>query len=535
MVDLYRGYSEGLLADEEPTRFADMYGTAATGLLFAPSAGISDIMGLAPDPARQGEYLPSFGANIREGNYLDAGLQALGGAGDVMMAGGALFPPAAGAGALMKLPRAASVASRAVDVPDYPLMVQHNIHEIPLSASERLGGLPVPSLAISSPENPLMTFGDISLLGDPSMANPSAKNPVYSSDAYTARRPRAEVDVNKKAESFVKDSILSPLGEFVDYEDAEYAAKAIFEGSEDYASIPLRAKYMQDRGILPDLENIYGVNDFRDVVRSNFVESEDYYDWLAEQRNKMIDAGGEVSERLFLGYTPSGTPKYKPATLENMVKEMSKQGAGAEGFVGTMAATRAKVAEKFRTPADVRAARRRVVSPSRFEIDKEELQEIYDPFEAKIRNVVREKTGMESYEANRSAEELVEDLILGDFGKYEYHNQYKDIIDDDVFSEAEKIRNEMRTMNTEYFEAKPERAVSLSEFKGAIIPSNATKETVRILEDAGIEKIYKYSNQDERKSLYKKFPELMFSVGGLGLLGATATGGRSDQQGEGIL
>ena len=109
MADLYRGYSEGLLVDEEPTRFDDMYGTAATGLLFAPSAGISDIMGLAPDPARQGEYLPSFGANIREGNYLDAGLQALGGAGDVMMAGGALFPPAAAAGALMKAPRVAQV------------------------------------------------------------------------------------------------------------------------------------------------------------------------------------------------------------------------------------------------------------------------------------------------------------------------------------------------------------------------------------------------------------------------------------------
>jgi hypothetical protein len=115
MVDLYRGYSEGLLADEEPTRFNDMYGTAATGLLLAPSAGISDLMGMAPNPARQGEYLPSFGANIREGNYLDAGLQALGGAGDVMMAGGALFPPAAAAGALMKAPRAASVASRSVD------------------------------------------------------------------------------------------------------------------------------------------------------------------------------------------------------------------------------------------------------------------------------------------------------------------------------------------------------------------------------------------------------------------------------------
>ena len=105
MVDLYRPISEGLLT-EEPTRFSDMYGAGATGLLFAPGAGVTDLMGYAPDPSQPGEYLPSFGANIREGNYLDAALQTLGGAGDVMMAGGALVPPLAGVGAAMKAPRA---------------------------------------------------------------------------------------------------------------------------------------------------------------------------------------------------------------------------------------------------------------------------------------------------------------------------------------------------------------------------------------------------------------------------------------------
>ena len=74
------------------------YGTGATGLLFAPGAGVTDLMGYAPDPSQPGEYLPSFGENIREGNYLDAALQTLGGAGDVMMAGGALFPPLVGVG-----------------------------------------------------------------------------------------------------------------------------------------------------------------------------------------------------------------------------------------------------------------------------------------------------------------------------------------------------------------------------------------------------------------------------------------------------
>ena len=103
----------------EPTRFSDMampaYATGATASLFAPGAGVTDIMGFAPDPAQPGEFLPSFGQNITQGNYLDAGLQALGGAGDVMMAGGTIIPPLAVIGTTLKAPRAARVAGQAVD------------------------------------------------------------------------------------------------------------------------------------------------------------------------------------------------------------------------------------------------------------------------------------------------------------------------------------------------------------------------------------------------------------------------------------
>ena len=104
MADLYRPYGEGLLS-EEPTRFEDMYAPAATGLLFAPGAGVADLMGRAPDPSQPGEYLPSFYENITGGNYLDAGLQALGGAGDAVQMMGAAFPPLVAVGGGMKLPR----------------------------------------------------------------------------------------------------------------------------------------------------------------------------------------------------------------------------------------------------------------------------------------------------------------------------------------------------------------------------------------------------------------------------------------------
>ena len=86
------------------------YGAAATGSLFAPGAGIADVFGYAPDPFNQGQMLPSFGANVRQGNYLDAGLQTLGVAGDVLQAGGAFVPPLAAVGTALKAPRAARVA-----------------------------------------------------------------------------------------------------------------------------------------------------------------------------------------------------------------------------------------------------------------------------------------------------------------------------------------------------------------------------------------------------------------------------------------
>ena len=101
---------------ENPTRLSDMagpaYGAAATGSLFAPGAGIADVMGYAPDPMQSGKMLPSFGENIGQGKYLDAGLQTLGVAGDVLQAGGAIVPPLLAVGTMLKAPRAARVASR---------------------------------------------------------------------------------------------------------------------------------------------------------------------------------------------------------------------------------------------------------------------------------------------------------------------------------------------------------------------------------------------------------------------------------------
>lgn len=103
------------LANEAADLGRVAYGGAAMGSLFLPGAGVTDVFGYAPDPFNQGEYLPSFGENIAQGNYLDAGLQTLGVAGDVLQAGGAIVPPLAAVGTALKAPRAARVAGQAAD------------------------------------------------------------------------------------------------------------------------------------------------------------------------------------------------------------------------------------------------------------------------------------------------------------------------------------------------------------------------------------------------------------------------------------
>jgi ABC-type transport system substrate-binding protein len=66
-------------------------------------------------------------------------------------------------------------------------------------------------------------------------------------------------------------------------------------------------------------------------------------------------------------------------------------------------------------------------------------------------------------------------------------------------------------MPSTYFEIKPQRAVSLSEFKGAIVPSDLPEKAKSLLEKAGIKDIYTYANADERKALTKKFGKEMFA------------------------
>lgn len=86
---------------------------------------------------------------------------------------------------------------------DKDLVVYHNVSAGKLREAIKLGGLPMPSLAITKRDIPFGDFGEITLIGDKVMIDPrkSRSNEVFSRDAYTVRKPVVNYEAPAKIDS----------------------------------------------------------------------------------------------------------------------------------------------------------------------------------------------------------------------------------------------------------------------------------------------------------------------------------------------
>lgn len=90
------------------------------------------------------------------------------------------------------------------------LVALHNLTQDKLLKSLQLGGLPMPSIAITKAEIPHENFGEITLILGKDSIDPKAnkKNVVYSADAWTPVFPRVEYEPDAKVEKQVNKKLL---------------------------------------------------------------------------------------------------------------------------------------------------------------------------------------------------------------------------------------------------------------------------------------------------------------------------------------
>lgn len=96
---------------------------------------------------------------------------------------------------------------------DQPLYVVHNLSAEKLRHAASLGGLAAPSLAVARGDIGFDSFGEISLIGDASLANPKTKGVrIFSADVYSPRQPRARFKLDRKAVRSMR-AVLDPVAE----------------------------------------------------------------------------------------------------------------------------------------------------------------------------------------------------------------------------------------------------------------------------------------------------------------------------------
>lgn len=383
------------------------------------------------------------------------------------------------------------------------MIVHHNLSPEKLARVEKVGGMPVPSIAVSNVETPLSSFGNISLIGDKSMAIPSAKNPVYGFDAYTARTPEIDYKFDSKSTKNI-DSYFSDVAQKVpsgDYLVDRLKNDWKWRGESDI----YKAKFLDEQGLLPNVEDYKKDTwKFTQEVNQRVRDLKPQFEnWSANMDNTLAEVGVVPEERIFRGYTDSGNRRYAPATLENLVREM-KGGAGEEGFYYGVGNIRAVATPKFKNFAQVKAARENIVSSKEFEPIKKKVNDAFDDLSDRLGKL----EGQDGYKYDPQ-NALYE---IGQVKNVNYLDKiYKDV-PEELKADVQIFMNKVRSMPTEYFEIKPQRAVKVSEFEGAIVPKDVPQQSIDYLKSQGIDRIYFYETPKERADLFKKFGDKMFAM-----------------------
>ena len=139
----------------------------------------------------------------------------------------------------------------------------------------------------------------------------------------------------------------------------------------------------------------------------------------------------------------------------------------------------------------------------------DEMKDIKEVFLREYNDVMDQLSPYKTDEFSAPLDDFMVDLALG-------NERISDILPN---LPAEKLgllndfNERLRNAPSAYFEGKPQRAVGIEEFSGALVPSNASQNTLDILGRRGINRIETYADEAERAAKMKLFRDVAFSLG----------------------
>jgi hypothetical protein len=202
----------------------------------------------------------------------------------------------------------------------------------------------------------------------------------------------------------------------------------------------------------------------------------EFSQWVKAQFSRVISGQyvEDYNER-------TGNTRRLPYDLDTIVRLMKGNVRDGEGFNYGVGSIRSTVAQQFKSVAQIKAQRDNIVGAEQFEKIKEEVNKEFSDLVEQLRPFYRFDSNRFGYldEASTALKELAQ------YGERKWAENFKDV-PAELMQETRSFLAKLSNMPTEYFEAKLQRAVSLNEFTGAVIPEDTPADVRTMLESQGL-------------------------------------------------
>lgn len=244
--------------------------------------------------------------------------------------------------------------------------------------------------------------------------------------------------------------------------------------------------------------------------------------WAKEKLDGLLGEAGIYNGKD--PFTASGNSRsfaqlHNAYTLENLVAAMNKQqSARGEGLWGATASGMQAVASpEYRSVSEIKADESRLAH-----MNEDEISAALKVVDEKIEDVIgliREET--EAHSSNSFEENDIIGGLLVENAQKKTISSIKSAFAKNGYAISQETARQILLMYrkaaklpTEYFEAKPQRAVGFGEVKAAIVPDDAQSDFVDALKNAGVQEVVLYKAGDEADRLNKlnELEDVRFSM-----------------------
>ena len=379
------------------------------------------------------------------------------------------------------------------------LMAYHNITPQLLLEALNRNGLLMPSLAITN--KGMTDFGEISLLFDKSTIDPNvdSKNKIYGADAWTPtqtqlkKNPKFDVNQTVRAVNDMKNLIgskfVSELFNVTPKQFRDTIVKADGSIYDAYAhNIGMQTAYAIESGIISKVPVKNGVID--KVA-------------LEEQLNSELDTdnGWRQYKKWLNNISDTIITSYDAATNEDILQNMMAQPDTAKPFKLSESGDLVVPVVEYTSVEEMKRNRGRLDDNA-----AAATKAVADEFISFAKPLGNLKTVVNAINAAFNDRYSTTDIV-------KTFNRYGIKLSAETASELQALYKKAVELPTQYFEAKPQRAVDLNEIKAVVMPNDSSLSELKSkLESLGVTVVeYQAGSNESRVKALNSQKDLKFS------------------------